>query len=312
MTMNQKTISKPISFKGVGLHTGKELQVALQPAGENSGIRFRRTDLDPAVEIPALYSHIGDTARSTSVRNPETGASVGTIEHLMAALAALGITNLTVECDGEEFPILDGCSRQLICHLREAGIQEQNAPVKRLLLTETLHYRHPNGAELTAEPSDRFELEVTVDYRTNVLGKQTAVLHGMDEVEEGFAGCRTFCFLHEIWPLIQHNLARGGSLDNAIVYVEKPLQEEEMRKIAEFFHAEDIHVDPKEGILSNTRLQFGNEAARHKLLDLVGDLQLTGVALQAKITAWCPGHAANTQMVKEIARWMQQHPGQLR
>ena len=310
--MNQKTISNPISFKGVGLHTGKELQVTLRPAAEESGIRFRRTDLDPAVEIPALYSHIGDTARSTTVRDPQTGASVGTIEHLMAALAALGITNLTVECDGEEFPILDGCSRQLIGCLREAGIQEQEAQKKRLVLTEPLHYRHPNGAELHAEPSDRFEMEVTVDYNTKVLGKQTAVLHGMEVVEAGFAGCRTFCFLHEIWPLIQHNLARGGSLDNAIVYVEKPLQEEEMRKIAEFFHAENISVDPKEGILSNTRLQFDNEAARHKLLDLLGDLQLAGVALQAKITACCPGHAANTQMVKEIARWMQQHPGQVR
>lgn len=309
--MNQKTILSPVSFKGVGLHTGKELQVTLLPATEDSGIRFRRTDLSPEVEIPALYSHIGDTARSTSVRNPETGAAVGTIEHLMAALAALGISNLTVECDGEEFPILDGCSKMLIGYLRQAGIKEQTTARKKLVLTEPLHYRHENGAELHAYPSERFELEVTVDYHTRVLGEQKAVLHSIDEVEREFAGCRTFCFLHEIWPLIQHNLARGGSLDNAIVYVERQPAEEELRKIAEFFHAEDIRVDPQEGILSNTRLQFGNEAARHKLLDLLGDLQLAGVELQARITACSPGHAANTGMVKEIARWMQQHPEQL-
>ena len=148
MNMNQKTILSPVSFKGVGLHTGKELQVTLLPVTENSGIRFRRTDLNPAVEIPALYSHIGDTARSTSVRDPQTGASVGTIEHLMAALAALGISNLTVECDGEEFPILDGCSKMLIGYLRQAGIKEQTTARKKLVLTEPLHYRHENGAEL--------------------------------------------------------------------------------------------------------------------------------------------------------------------
>lgn len=309
--MKQKTIAHPLSFEGVGLHSGKKLHVRMLPANENSHIRFRRTDLSPAVEIPALATHVGDTSRSTSVRDAATGASVGTIEHLMAALAATGVCNLVVETDGEEFPILDGCSEQLLHYLHQAGIQEQAAERKRLVLGEALHYRHDNGAELHAYPSDTFEMEVTVDYHTSVLGRQTAVLHSLQEVETEFAGCRTFCFLHEIWPLIQHNLARGGSLDNAIVYVAQPLQAEEQRKIAEFFHVEGIRVN-ESGILSNNSLLFDNEAARHKLLDVLGDLQLIGTELQARVVAYCPGHAANTRMAQEIHQWMQQHPDNLR
>ena len=311
MNLFQKTITQAVSFQGTGLHSGKEVHVRLLPAGADSGIRFRRTDLHPAVEIPALAECVGDTARSTSVRDAATGASVGTIEHLMAAFAATGICNITVECDGEEFPILDGCSEQLIGYLRQAGIQKQRNIRPRLVLSEPIRYRHENGAVLTAEPSDRFSLEVTVDYHTEVLGRQTAVLHSLEDAEKEVAGCRTFCFLHEIWPLIQHNLARGGSLDNAIVYVARPLQAEEQRKIAEFFHVEGIQVS-ESGILSNNRLHFENEAARHKLLDVLGDLQLVGCDLQARITAYCPGHSANTRMAQEIFRWMQQHPESLR
>ncbi|MBO4281649.1 MAG: UDP-3-O-acyl-N-acetylglucosamine deacetylase [Bacteroidales bacterium] len=309
--MKQKTIAQPVAFEGVGLHSGKTLHVSLLPAPEGSGIRFRRTDFSPAVEIQALATHVGDTSRSTSVRDAETGTSVGTIEHLMAALAATGVCNLCIETDGEEFPILDGCSEQLLHYLHQAGIQEQKAERKRLILGEELHYHHDNGAELHAYPSDTFEMEVTVDYHTEVLGRQTAKLHSLEDVETGFAVCRTFCFLHEIWPLIQHNLARGGSLDNAIVYVAQPLKEEEQRKIAEFFHVENIRVN-ESGILSNNRLRFDNEAARHKLLDVLGDLQLIGTDLQARIVAVCPGHAANTRMAQEIYRWMQQHPENLR
>lgn len=311
MKQFQKTIAQAVSFQGTGLHSGKEVHVRLLPAEADSGILFRRTDLKPAVEIPALAEYVGDTARSTSVRDESTGASVGTIEHLMAAFAATGVCNITIETDGEEFPILDGCSEQLLGYLQQAGIKEQQKNRKRIVLTEPIRYRHNNGAILTAEPSEHFSMEVTVDYHTEVLGLQTAVLQRVEDAAKEVAGCRTFCFLHEIWPLIQHNLARGGSLDNAIVYVARPLQAEEQQKIAEFFHVEGIQVN-ENGILSNNRLRFDNEAARHKLLDVLGDLQLIGCELQAKITAYCPGHTANTRMAQEIFRWMQQHPESLR
>lgn len=310
--MNQKTISRAISFQGIGLHSGKEVHVRFLPAGENSGIRFVRTDLAQQIEIPALADHVGDTSRSTSVRDQATGASVGTIEHLMAALAARGITNLRIETEGEEFPILDGCSKQLLSYLDEAGVQEQQCSCKTLVLNEPICYENGQGTVLRAYPSEHFEIEVTVDYRTRILGRQTAVLRDVNEVEHEFACCRTFCFLHEIWPLIQHNLARGGSLDNAIVYVAQPIREEEQRKIAEFFHVENVCVDEHTGILSTTRLQFDNEAARHKLLDVFGDLQLVGIPVQARIVAECPGHTANTRLSQLLFQYMQEHPEQIR
>ena len=302
----QKSIQKPIRFQGVGLHSGKEVHVRLLPADCNSGIHFLRTDLPQKEHIPALAPMVGDTSRSTSVQ--QNGASVGTIEHLMAALAMLGITNLTIETNGAEFPILDGCSRQLIGFLREAGIQEQEEPAPYFVLDRPLRMEFPNGAFIEALPSDCPDFSVTVDYHTAVLGRQTATLHATDDAEKELADCRTFCFLHEIWPLIQHNLIKGGSLDNAIVYVAQPLKEEEKRKIADFFHLQNIGVDEKTGMLSNAKQQFDNEAARHKLLDLTGDLRLIGMPLQAKVTAYSPGHAANTRFAQELYQYLQTHP----
>ncbi|MBO4403475.1 MAG: UDP-3-O-acyl-N-acetylglucosamine deacetylase [Bacteroidales bacterium] len=307
--MKQKSIQKPIEFQGTGLHTGRLVHVRLLPADADTGIRFIRTDLPQSKPIPALAPNVGDTSRSTSVQCD--GAAVGTIEHLMAAIAILGISNLTIETDGAEFPILDGCSQQLIGYLRQAGIREQETAAPYFILDRHLRLEMPNGSWIEAFSSDHFEMELTVDYHTKVLGRQTARLQNLEEAETAIAGCRTFCFLHEIWPLIQNNLIKGGSLDNAMVYVAQPLHEDEKQKIAEFFHLENIEVDESTGILSNTRLQFDNEAARHKLLDVLGDMQLIGMPLQAKIRAYCPGHAANTRFAQLIYNHLQAEPAHI-
>lgn len=309
----EKTIMSDIHIKGKGLHSGKNLNVNVKPAEAGKGIHFIRTDLKPEISIPALANYVGDTSRSTSIRDEKTGASVLMIEHVMAAFAAMGISNITIETDGGEFPVLDGCSEQMIKLIKNAGITTQNKDRKIYILPEEIHYSNENkSAELHAYPSDHFQIEVNVDYHTEVLNKQRAVMNDVCEIEKGFAVCRTFCFLHEIWPLIQNDLIKGGSLDNAIVYVAHPLSDDELLKISKFFKVENIHVDSSTGVLSNTKLHFDNEAARHKLLDLVGDLNLLGVDLQAKIIANSPGHFVNTQFAGEIFRYMQQHPEYLR
>lgn len=304
--MQQKSIQKPICFQGTGLHTGKEVHVRLVPSGTNTGIRFKRTDLPQSPLIPALAPMVGDTSRSTSVQY--NGVGVSTIEHLMAALSILEINNIIVETDGAEFPILDGCSAQLTDYIKQAGICEQEANASYFKLDTPILLEMPNGTRLEALPHSGFEMEVTVDYHTKVLGKQTAFLKNLNEAKNEIAGCRTFCFLHEIWPLILHNLIKGGSLNNAVVYVAQPLQEEERKKISEFFHIDNIEVDETTGILSNTQQKFDNEAARHKLLDVLGDLQLIGMPIQAKIKAYCPGHSANTQFAKLLYEHMQANP----
>jgi UDP-3-O-[3-hydroxymyristoyl] N-acetylglucosamine deacetylase/3-hydroxyacyl-[acyl-carrier-protein] dehydratase len=298
--MRQRTIQKAISFHGKGLHSGKEVHITLLPQEEGFGIKFQRLDMDDKPVIEAHVSHVIDTSRGTTIGNAK-GVCIKTIEHLMAAFAGCGIDNVLVQLDGEEIPILDGSSAPFVRQIVSAGIVEQEADVNVYKLKEVIRYLdQDNQIELIAIPSDDFKLSVMVDYQTKVLPAMYAELTDMNRFNEQIAPCRTFCFLHEILPLIKNNLIKGGNLDNAIVYVENMIIEADSKEIADFFGRTDVSVTPQ-GILNNMALRFDNEAARHKLLDLVGDMMLIGQRIQAHIIAKCPGHLSNFQFAKLIA-----------
>lgn len=296
MAEKQKTIRKEISLSGVGLHTGAKVDLTFMPAAAHYGIRFRRTDLEGKPEIPADADLVCDTARGTTLK--VENASVATVEHALAAAAGLDIDNLLIELNGPEVPILDGSAQLFIEALQQAGIVELEAEREFLELDEIVTYTDPErNVELMAIPADYFQVGVTIDFNSRVLGYQHARLDRMADFVKEIAPCRTFVFLHELKLLLDHNLIKGGDLSNAIVYVDKPLSEAERTELAEVFHKKDITVTG-EGILNNINPQFQNEAARHKLLDVVGDLALVGKPLKARIFANKPGHAANVAFAR--------------
>ena len=298
MARLQTTIASPVSVSGRGLHTAQQVTVTFVPAPADSGILFQRTDLpgEPIVK-PTPYS-VFDTSRGTSIKDGD--AQVHTIEHLMAALAGLGIDNVLVKTVGPETPILDGSSRVYVEMLKEVGIRTLDAPKKIGIVTEEISFSVPEKqVELTIRPAERFKMTVNVDYGTKVLASQQAVLDSIETFVPDVYNCRTFVFLDELQFLIQNNLARGGDLDNAIVFVDKVPDNKVLNALGDFFHKKDITVTP-DHILNNTHLRHPNEPARHKLLDLIGDLYLLGVPLRAEIVANRPGHFANTAFAKKI------------
>ena len=298
MARLQTTIASPVSVSGRGLHTAQQVTVTFVPAPADSGILFQRTDLpgEPIVK-PTPYS-VFDTSRGTSIKDGD--AQVHTIEHLMAALAGLGIDNVLVKTVGPETPILDGSSRVYVEMLKEVGIRTLDAPKKIGVVTEEISFSVPEKqVELTIRPAERFKMTVNVDYGTKVLSSQQAVLDSIETFVPDVYNCRTFVFLDELQFLIQNNLARGGDLDNAIVFVDKVPDNKVLNALGDFFHKKDITVTP-DHILNNTHLRHPNEPARHKLLDLIGDLYLLGVPLRAEIVANRPGHFANTAFAKKI------------
>ena len=298
MARLQTTIASPVSVSGRGLHTAQQVTVTFVPAPADSGILFQRTDLpgEPIVK-PTPYS-VFDTSRGTSIKDGD--AQVHTIEHLMAALAGLGIDNVLVKTVGPETPILDGSSRVYVEMLKEVGIRTLDAPKKIGIVTEEISFSVPEKqVELTIRPAERFKMTVNVDYGTKVLASQQAVLDSIETFVPDVYNCRTFVFLDELQFLIQNNLARGGDLDNAIVFVDKVPDHKVLNALGDFFHKKDITVTP-DHILNNTQLRHPNEPARHKLLDLLGDLYLLGVPLCAEIIANRPGHFANTTFAKKI------------
>ncbi len=268
--MKQKTIHSEIKLEGVTLHTGVKTAVTLCPAAENTGIRIRRTDLTDQPEREALARYVSTTNRGTKLQDGDW--SVGTLEHMMAALYALGITNCLVKLDGPEVPILDGSAKPYIEAIESVGIDEQEAEVKTWVVTEPIHFEQGQSS-LTIEPADHYEMEVMVKYKSPSVGTQTASLTDLKQFVSEFSQARTFCFLHEILPLLCVGLIKGGSLKNALV-------------LSAF------------GPLS--KLRYPNEPARHKLLDLIGDLALSGVYIQGKITAVCPGHRFNTNCCRGL------------
>ncbi len=295
--MMQKTLSKEISFQGNALHTGEVVKVKLIPSAENTGIVFVREDLDNA-EIPALVKYVNRTDRQTILQNGE--ASVGTVEHLMASLYALGIDNLRVELNGSEVPILDGSAAPLVDLILEAGIEEQSVEKNFYVLEETFTFKDEDGSEIMALPSDEFEVSALIDYGSSVLGPQHAHLDKMVNFRDDIASARTFSFLRELEPLLDAGLIKGGDLNNAIVYVDQDIAPSTLDKLKTAFGRDDVEVTQR-GTLNNINLRFSNEAARHKLLDVVGDLALLGRPLKARIIATKPGHGVNAEFTKALA-----------
>jgi UDP-3-O-[3-hydroxymyristoyl] N-acetylglucosamine deacetylase/3-hydroxyacyl-[acyl-carrier-protein] dehydratase len=296
--MNTHTISTPVSLSGKGLHTGKQVTVSFNPAPENTGVQFRRVDLPGQPLVRAIATNVFDTSRGTSIR--ENDAEVRTIEHLMAALAGLQIDNVIVDIDAEETPILDGSARFYVEALQKAGRVEQQQEREFFVVSEPMTFSIPEKQiELRVEPFDGFELKVDVDYGTAVLATQTSELKDINNFYPDIYSCRTFVFLHELQFLIANNLVKGGDVDNAIVFVAQMPEQKVLDQLSAFFNRSNLKVT-ENGVLDNVELRYPNEPARHKLLDLVGDLYLLGKPMKGRVYASHPGHFANTELAKKM------------
>jgi UDP-3-O-[3-hydroxymyristoyl] N-acetylglucosamine deacetylase / 3-hydroxyacyl-[acyl-carrier-protein] dehydratase len=298
MNVKQKTIKGPVSVSGTGLHTGERVTMTFNPAPENHGYKFRRVDVEGKPIIDADCDNVTDTSRGTTIS--QNGTSVSTIEHVLAALVGLEIDNVLIDLDGPETPIMDGSSLQFVDALINIGSIEQEADREYYHIPYNIHYSEPDRkVEMVAMPLDDYRFTCMVDYNSQVLGSQHASISTISEFIKEIASCRTFCFLHELEMLLKHNLIKGGDLNNAIVVVDKDVDDEELAHLAKIFNRKDIKVAPQ-GILNNIELRHQNEPARHTLLDMIGDLALVGVPLRGHIMAARPGHAANIAFAKKI------------
>jgi len=302
MLVQQRTIQHSISLRGVGLHTGVSTTMTFRPAPEHHGIRFRRVDLGGAPEIPALVDLVIDVARGTTISVGE--ARVHTVEHVLAAIVGLQIDNIIIELDNIEPPIMDGSAKPYVDALMKAGFEMQDAPKDYLIIDQTVRYvDEKRGVDIVGLPTDDYRLTVMIDYQNPVLGSQHTGLFNLEkEFVTEFAPARTFCFLHEVEALHSQGLIKGGNLDNAIVIVDRDLPDAEIRRIAKKLGIAESIILGTNGILNNKQLHFKNEPARHKLLDLMGDLALIGAPLKAQILAARPGHAANVEFAKMVRK----------
>ncbi len=301
MTDKQRTIAAPVSVSGKGLHTGVDVTLTFHPAPENTGIRFQRIDIEGKPVIKADCEHVLDTNRGTTIGM--NGTHVATVEHVMAALTGMQIDNVLIEIDNDETPIKDGSSKYFTEALEKVGTVEQDAEKTVFELDRVLTFRDPdNKVEMIAIPSDEFKVSVMIDFETEVLSTQNASLESIKDFNSEFARCRTFVFLHELEFLLSNNRIKGGDLNNAIVFVNRVITQEELDRLARLFNKPSVKVLRK-GILNNVDLYFENEPARHKLLDVVGDLSLTGFGLKAHIIAKRPGHGANVEFAKIIKQY---------
>lgn len=300
MSDKQKTINAEISLSGVGLHTGQKATVTFKPAVENHGYVFQRVDLEGKPTIDADADNVVDTSRGTTLE--QNGARVHTTEHLLAAVYGLEIDNILIEIDGPEVPILDGSSHYFLESLKKVGTKEQDAEKNYFVITENLTYEDlDRQTEMLAVPQDEFRLTVMVDYNSKVLGTQHAHMYHLGEFEEDISKCRTFVFLRELEFLAKNNLIKGGDLDNAIVLVDKVMPQDKLDELAELLNKPKVEVKGI-GVLNNVELHFQNEPARHKLLDIVGDLSLVGRPIKGHILAARPGHKGNVDFAKLIKR----------
>jgi UDP-3-O-[3-hydroxymyristoyl] N-acetylglucosamine deacetylase/3-hydroxyacyl-[acyl-carrier-protein] dehydratase len=296
--MRQRTLKEGFSLHGKGLHNGQEVTATFCPAAENTGYRIVRTDLEHRPEIPALATHVTHVERASCLE--KDGIRVYTMEHALAALYGAGIDNCTIELNGEEFPILDGSAKYFIENIEKAGVEEQSAPRRYFEVTERLEYASEDGlSRLTLLPDNTYNVNLVVEYDSPYLSMQYATY---SEAETDFAReiapCRTFVFLREIEPLLNQNLIKGGDLDNAIVIVDREITQEEMDRLARTLQHESMEV--KQGVLNHITLHFANEPARHKLLDVIGDLALCGRFIKGRVIAERPGHKANTSMARKL------------
>jgi len=299
MSTKQTTINKSISLQGVGIHTGNEVTLTFNPAVENTGYLFKRIDLPGQPEIEALSKYVIDTQRGTTLE--KDGVKLKTVEHVLAALVGLEIDNVLIHIDSEEPPIMDGSSKFFVEALEKSGIKELSQNRSEYIVKNVLTYKDDEtGSEITVIPSDNYEVTTMVDYETKVLGTQNATLSDLSKFKDNFSNARTFSFLHEIEMLLENNLIKGGDLNNAIVYVDKKISDDTMDKLKKAFNKDKVSVKSN-GILDNLNLHYPNEAARHKLLDVIGDLALIGKRIRGKIIAKKPGHKTNTMFAKMIS-----------
>jgi UDP-3-O-[3-hydroxymyristoyl] N-acetylglucosamine deacetylase/3-hydroxyacyl-[acyl-carrier-protein] dehydratase len=302
---NQHTLKSQVTLHGVGLHTGTEVTMTMKPANPGHGIRFQRIDLQDKPIVKADVDYVVDTSRGTTIEL--NGARVSTIEHTLAALVGLGIDNVLIELDGPEVPIMDGSSKQFMEAIDSVGIEEQEA--KRIVysIDSNIHYYDPvKKVDMLALPSNDYQITALIDFNSPVLGTQHAALKHISDFRTEIGPCRTFCFLHELEYLLDNNLIKGGDLSNAIVVVDKVVDPEELNRLAKIFNKQKIEVK-QEGILNNVQLHFTNEPARHKLLDVIGDLALAGHAIKAHIIASRPGHASNVEFARKIKQYIKKN-----
>ncbi len=298
MTEKQRTIKEAVSLKGRGLHTGADVTLTFKPAPEHHGYKFKRTDIEGEPIINAIADNVVDTSRSTVLK--ENGASVATVEHVLSSLYGLRIDNVLIEISGPETPILDGSAKQYIDTLLKTGIVEQEAEREYFVIKNNTSYSDEEaGIELMTFPGDELSLHVMIDYNSEVLGNQYATLSSLSKYVDKIAPCKTFVFLKELEFLLKNNQIKGGDLNNALVIVEDETTQDEMNRIAELFNKKPREYRGQ-GVLNEEDLIFPNEPARHKLLDLLGDLALVGMPIKGKILATRPGHFSNVQFVKNI------------
>ena len=297
----QKTLKEEISLSGIGLHTGKEVVLTMKPAKENTGFVFVRTDLEGCPQVEADANYVTTTDRGTTLE--KSGVKIHTCEHVLAALVGMDLDNVILEMNNAEPPIMDGSSKFFVEAIEKVGVVEQEVPREYLTITEVMSYTDPEtGADITIIPSEEYEVTTMVDFETKILGTQNATLKNMSDFKSEISAARTFSFLHELEMLLDHGLIKGGDISNAIVYVDKELTTETIEKLKKAFGKEEISIRPN-GILDNLTLNYPNEAARHKLLDVIGDLALVGVRIRGKVIANKPGHFVNTQFAKKLNKY---------
>jgi UDP-3-O-[3-hydroxymyristoyl] N-acetylglucosamine deacetylase/3-hydroxyacyl-[acyl-carrier-protein] dehydratase len=297
----QTTIGGRFTFEGKGLHTGVVVKLTICPAEENYGYKFKRIDIAGEPEIDAIATRVSFTQRGTVLAG-DNGETISTIEHLLSALRAMKVDNCLIELNGPEVPILDGSAKPFVDGIRQVGIVEQTAQREYCVIKEKIVYEEPEkGLRIIALPEEYFCAQVNISFdNSRCLGNQYALLESLDDYEEVY-DCRTFVFLHEIQVLLQHGLIKGGDLDNAIVFVEQELTDEQRKEISCLMGKEEVTIHPS-GVLNVRDLKYNNEAARHKLLDLIGDLALVGKPIKGRIIATKSGHGSNTAFAREIIK----------
>lgn len=305
MSLKQKqhTLKKSVKLSGVGLHTGTSVNIEFKPAPINHGIKFQRIDLESKPLINADVDNVVDTSRSTTLE--QNGGRIHTVEHVLAALSGLQVDNCLIEIDNIETPIMDGSSIAFVEAILRGGFEEQNAAREFIEIKETITYEDPDrNIEIAILPYHDFRVTTMVDYNSAVLGSQHAAMNSLDFFVEDIARCRTFCFFHELKYLFRQGLVKGGELDNAIILCENKISQDDVDEMAGLFGKKGIKVDEERNTLNNVKLRFNNEPARHKLLDLVGDISLVGKPIKGHILAARPGHLANTEFAKLIKKAM--------
>jgi len=305
MSEKQTTIAEEVSISGIGLHTGSEVSLKFIPAPANTGYVFRRVDMEGKPEFEALADYVVDTSRGTTLEYK--GARVTTIEHVLAALVGLNVDNVVVEMDQEEAPILDGSSFYYVHILQKVGLKTLEEERVYFEFKEPISYiDEKRNTEMTIIPDNSRRISTMIDYNTSVLGTQNAELNDYADFAKEIAPCRTFVFLHELEYLLDNNLIKGGDLSNAIVFVNKQVSDTELERLATLFNKPSVKVMQK-GILNNLELKFDNEAARHKLLDVIGDLALVGMPIKGRVIATRPGHESNVAFAKKIRSYIKRH-----